>query len=149
MSSLNIAERDRILELLNEQKTLVDGFLRLTDEQSRHLAEDNIDKFLVSINARQSIIEQIDSLVLEINRLMGDRSDESFLADDAIMSLRREIRDCLLEIQRKNTENETAAQVLKSELAGEIRKLSQNQKGLGGYARNASANMSEYFDKKF
>jgi alkanesulfonate monooxygenase SsuD/methylene tetrahydromethanopterin reductase-like flavin-dependent oxidoreductase (luciferase family) len=142
-------ERGKLLALLLEQKTLMDEFLRLTGEQTASIAAADGDALNASLRAREEIIEKFDAARRASDALAESLGVSVAVSDAELASLRDAIRDTARAAAAQNEENAALSRAKLSELGGEMKKLTIQQKSVLSYNnKGVLTGRSELFDTK-
>ena len=150
MSKFASADMERLSKLLGEELELYKQIRKLTEQQTKLLAKDDIDEFNISLDKREELIEKIKGLHQESDHLM--QSYTSLSADDKgkdskIDKLKKQIRKELEVCANLNDKNIETMSEKTEEHKKKIEQQSAKRKGIGGYAQSVP-NSPEMFDKK-
>jgi len=141
---------ERLSELLSDELEIYGKILKLTEEQSKLLAKDDIEAFDNSLDKRETLIEKIKGLHQESEPLMQSYvslSSGGKEKNTEIDNLRKQIYDIIEKCAGINNENIATINEKAHEHTKKIDDQSLKRKGIGGYAQSVP-NMPEVFDKK-
>jgi hypothetical protein len=146
VTRLSQQQCERLLTLLREERELMARFVELTEEQAGLIAAADDDALASSFVAGGSISEEFKRLRAESESLAAiyRGSDERSGEIDGLIA---EIDALSGRAATKNSENVEAARVRLVELGSQMSTLSQNRKGVIGYASVGAYGVSELFDK--
>ena len=148
MSKTASAESERLSELLSEELKLYEKIRKMTEEQEKLLAKDDIVAFNISLDKREKLIEEIKGLHQESNPLMQScASTSSGDKKTKIEELKKKIREVIEACAHLNDKNIVSLKEKTEGLTKEIDEKSAKRKGIGGYVQSVP-NKSEMFDKK-
>ena len=141
---------ERLLQLLGDELELCGQIRELTEEQTQFLDKDDLEKFNISLERREELIQKIKGLHQESKPLM--QSYVSLSSSDKEKSsevdrLNKRIREALEFCALHNDRNISAMKEKTQEHTKKIDEQSAKRKGIGGYAQ-AVPNTSGMFDKK-
>jgi predicted transcriptional regulator len=136
---MNTQDKTELMRILVQKKDLLTQMLGLTKQIESELLQDRIEAFQEVVNARQSLISQVDAL---------NEAERTFNADGdaAVLAAKQDIRSIvaqMLELDKKNTA--LARQKLDSYRA-QIRRLNQTKKGVGAYTRPMNQDNAYFID---
>lgn len=92
-------DMDEIIELTEQKQSLIEEFLKLTEQQAEAISQDNYEIILNIISQKQNIIEQVNLLTLDLPNNIPD--NDSLQKIDAQT---REVMSKAIEIDNKNIE---------------------------------------------
>jgi len=142
------AESERLSELLSEELELYGKIRKMTEEQEKLLAKDDIEAFNISLDKREKLIDKIKGLHQESNPLMQSyASISSGSKNSEVEELKVKIREVIEACAQLNDENIDSLKEKTESLTKEIDEKSAKRKGIGGYVQSVP-NKSEMFDKK-
>lgn len=148
MSKTASAESERLSKLLSEELELYEKIRKMTEEQEKLLAKDDIEAFTNSLEKREKLIEEIKGLHQESNPLMQSYASTSSKGKNSeVEGLKERIRDVIEACAQLNDENIVSLREKTEGLTKEIDEKSAKRKGIGGYAQSVP-NTPEMFDKK-
>ena len=148
MSKTASAETERLSKLLIEELEQYENIRKMTEEQEKLLAKDDIEAFNISLEKREKLIEKIKGLHQESNPLMQSyASTSSSRKNGKIDGLKENIREVIEICAQINDKNIQTLKDKTENLVKEIDEKSAKRKGIGGYAQSVPNN-PEMFDKK-
>ena len=150
MSNISSADMERLSKLLSEELDFYAKIRKLTEEQTKLLAKDDIEAFDNSLIKREALIEKIKGLHQESTPLMQSYvsfSSDGNKTDSKINELKKQIRQQLEICAQLNEKNLEAMKTKQEEHIKKIDEQSAKRKGIGGYAQPVP-NSPEMFDKK-
>ena len=112
---------ERFLQLLREKKKLLEQCLKLTEEQQVAISDKNYDRIINIINEKQSIIERVNLLDLELRELPSE-------GDDLIVPLLAEIKEIIGKSLALDEENIKKLQENREEIAARLKNARKNKK---------------------
>ncbi len=118
---MNDPNKNKVFRLAMEKQSLIEKFLKLTEEQAEAIKNDNYDSILNTINKKQNIIEQVNLLkpnyqnnVVEDNeslRLINNKTMEimsrAIAIDDKNILLLKNNQEQIFEKLKKAKKNKT------------------------------------------
>jgi hypothetical protein len=105
-------------ELLKNKKELIEKFLSLTEKQQELIKENNFDSVINIINEKQSVIEKVNLIDINLKNLVNKKNDNNELFSEIKMLVEK-----ALEIDEEN-----------------IKKLKNNSKVIAEKLKNARKN---------
>ena len=148
MSKTASAEPEQLTKLLSEELELYEKIRKMTKEQEKLLAKDDIEAFNISLDKREKLIDKIKGLHQESNPLMQSyASISSGSKNSEVEELKVKIREVIEACAQLNDENIDSLKEKTESLTKEIDEKSAKRKGIGGYVQSVP-NKSEMFDKK-
>lgn len=114
---MTVTDMDKKIELAEQKLSLIEEFLKLTEQQAEAISQNNYEIILNIINQKQNVIEQVNLLTLDLPNNIPD--NDSLQKIDAQT---KEIMSRAIEIDNKNIE------VLKNNQAQIFEKLINAQK---------------------
>jgi len=142
------AETERLSKLLSEELEIYEKIRKMTEEQSKQLAKDDIEAFNISLDKREKLIEEIKGLHQESTPLMQSCASTSSGGENStIEELKEKTREVIEECAQLNDKNMQTLKGKTESLIKEIDEKSAKRKGIGGYAQSVP-NTPEMFDKK-
>jgi len=142
------AESERLSKLLSEELELYEKIRKMTEEQAKLLAKDDIEAFNISLDKREKLIEEIKGLHQESTPLMQSYASMSSSGKNStVEELIKKIREALEACAQLNDENILFLKEKTENLTKEIDEKSAKRKGIGGYVQSVPNN-PEMFDKK-
>ena len=148
MSKTASAETERLTKLLSEELELHEKIRKMTEEQEKLLAKDDIEAFNISLDKREKLIEEIKGLHQESTPLMQSyASSSSGGKNREVEETKKKIREEIETCAKLNDKNIDSLEKKTQSLTKEIDEKSAKRKGIGGYAQ-AVPNTPEVFDKK-
>ena len=146
----NFTSAEQLIVLLSDELGLYEKILKLTEEQTKLLAGDDIEAFNGSLDKRETLIEKIKGLHQESGTLMQSYislSSNTKEKNKKIDDLRKQIHDIIKQCADLNDKNIAVMNEKTSEHTKKIDDQSSKRKGISGYAQSVP-NMPEVFDKK-
>ena len=140
----------QLTQLLSDELEVYGKILKLTEEQTKLLAKDDIEAFNNSLDKRETFIEKIKGLHQESDPLMQSYisiSGSSKGKIKEIENLKKQIQDILTKCAGLNENNIETMNEKTQEHTKKIDDQSSKRKGIGVYAQSVP-NMPEVFDKK-
>ena len=148
MSKTASAESEQLTKLLSEELKLYEKIRKMTEEQEKMLAKDDIEAFNISLEKREKLIEEIKGLHQESNPLMQSyASSSSGGKNSEVEELKEKIREVIEACAQLNDKNIHSLKEKTESLTKEIDEKSAKRKGIGGYVQSVPNN-PEMFDKK-
>ncbi|EMS70390.1 flagellar protein FlgN [Ruminiclostridium cellobioparum] len=151
----------KLLELSDKKLNGLRKILKLTEEQSNVITEDNTEELQRIIELKQQQMDMIDELdqafevyYSRLKSLMGVQSLEELKMSELngaseLKQIVTSVYDIIKQIQKLEDLNNKKARDILDKLSSEIRQIKQAQKVNNGY--NMGGNLpqqSYYFDKK-
>ncbi len=151
----------KLLELSDKKLNGLRKILKLTEEQSNVITEDNTEELQRVIELKQQQMDMIDELdqafevyYSRLKSLMGVQSLEELKMSELngaseLKQIVTSVYDIIKQIQKLEDLNNKKARDILDKLSSEIRQIKQAQKVNNGY--NMGGNLpqqSYYFDKK-
>lgn len=151
----------KLLELSDKKLNGLRKILKLTEEQSNVITEDNTEELQRVIELKQQQMDMIDELdqafevyYSRLKSLMGVQSLEELKMSELngaseLKQIVTSVYDIIKQIQKLEDLNNKKARDILDKLSSEIRQIKQAQKVNNGY--NMKGNLpqqSYYFDKK-
>jgi len=144
------ADLERLSELLGKELELHEKIRKLTEDQTKLLAKDDIEALNISLEKREKLIEEIKGLHQESNPLMQSYTSLSSGEKEKHSEI-GELKNKTLEVIKAcsilNDKNMQTIKEKTEDLTKEIDEKSAKRKGIGGYAQSVP-NTPEMFDKK-
>jgi len=144
---------EKLVELLGAELEVYSKILKLTEEQTKLLAKDDMDDieaFNNSLDKRETLIEKIKGLHQEKDPLMQSYLSSEGKADGKnkdIENLIKQINEIIKQCAAYNDRNIAVMKDKTLEQTKRIDDQSSKRKGIDGYAQSVP-NMPEVFDKK-
>lgn len=132
--------------LLSEARQYLDQFLEITRAQTALITAEDIDPLTENLELRAQILDKIDALSPELNRLTA--AYQARPADAAIEDLRRQISRILKEINEIDHKNQAAARERMEFFQAEMRRAGETRKGVGAYLMSAEVFTAEFVDER-
>ena len=136
---MNTQDKTELTRILVRKKDLLTQMLGLTRQIETELLQDRIDAFQEVINARQSLIAQVDALTGAERAFDAD-------ADAAVLAAKHDIRSLVSQMLELDAKNTALAQQKLESLRAQIRRLNQTKKGVGTYSRPMSPDNAYFID---
>lgn len=133
--------QDRFIKLVQEKKKLMEQFLNLTEEQQVAISNKNYDSIFNLINEKQSIIEKVNLLDLELEELPADLQDKM----KTVLAETKEVIGKALAIDEENIKK---LQENKNEIAAKLKKARKNRKTHSHYRGKNVAIEGVLLDKR-
>lgn len=151
----------KLLELSDKKLNGLRKILKLTEEQSNVITEDNTEELQRIIELKQQQMDMIDELdqafevyYSRLKSLMGVQSLEELKMSELngaseLKQIVTSVYDIIKQIQKLEDLNNKKARDILDKLSSEIRQIKQAQKVNNGYNMGGSLpQQSYYFDKK-
>jgi FlgN protein. len=150
-----------IIELIKTKKTLLYEMKDLSEKQTDSISKEDVDKLAALIASKDGVIKRImevddsfksayESLKTELGVESLDKTDKlpiSLLAE--LKEQTKEVMDLIEDIIKADEENKKNAQILKDNIAKEIKKINNTKKATGAYfGKSAIFQNSYYIDSK-
>lgn len=151
----------KLLELSEKKLNGLRQILKLTEEQSEVITEDQVDELQKIIDLKQQQMDSIDELdqafevyYSRVKTVLGVQSLEEIKMSELngaaeLKQIITTIYDIIKQIQRLEGMNNTKVRDILDKLSGEIRQIKQGQAVNNGYNIGGKLpQQSYYFDKK-
>lgn len=146
MTRLSDAQRERFLALLREKRALMERFAGLTDRQAALIAGSDGAALAASFGEGAAIAREFDGLRVELESLAAVYAG-SDVRDGEIDGLTAKIDAFSGSAAAKNSENAEAVRAGLAKMGSRLAEMSQNRKGVLGYASVGAYGVSEVLDK--
>lgn len=133
--------QDRFIKLVQEKKKLMEQFLNLTEEQQVAISNKNYDSIFNLINEKQSIIEKVNLLDLELEELPADLQDK-------MKTVLAETKEVIGKALALDEENIKKLQENKNEIAAKLKNARKNRKTHSHYRGKNVAIEGVLLDKR-
>lgn len=151
---------NRLIEIQEQKKSMVSILVKLTDIQSEHICEDDVEELEEVISQKQKYIEEISSIDDEFEMLYASIKNDFGVSsleevkEIPIQKLKQlkvvtgEIMSLLESMQQLDRSNAKKAKELRNNLAEEIGKINHAKKVNVAYTYGNSLSKSHYIDSK-
>lgn len=138
-----------LVRLLEEEQRYLTQFLEITRAQAPIIEGEDIDALNKNLELRAQIIEKLDGLRPELDRLFTEHATRPGGADGpAIEDLREQISRILEEITEIDHKNQSAMRERMDYFQVQIRRASETRKGVGAYLMSAEVFNPEFVDER-
>lgn len=148
-----------LIVLLEKKQEHLKNILHLTKEQSKLIADENIDELEKNVTKKQAYIDQINDVDNDFNRVYEEFKDKQRVVLESGLRLEiedlsdfkqkvKQVMDLMKQISElEESNNKNAADVLEK-YSENIKKINQARKIDDAYGNKPIINPSYYIDKK-